>query len=247
MVVVAVGLLLGMALPSGAFTLMSGPRGGAVDVSADQSGILGLTVYTCVDKDTIDPLVDTTNNFGSSLSVTVSLVDGTLGTLHVGAQSGDTVTYSLASGGTDTVSFETTTTGPWPKDVAFTIDATTGGSSVTATRSSQIDNNCGSSTPTPTPTATPTPTPTPAPNDPPTAAFTMTAAGGNKMNVNASASSDSDGTIVSYEWYINNQAATGNPDATGETATLNPVRTGDTITLVVTDDDGATDKVTKTA
>lgn len=94
-------------------------------------------------------------------------------------------------------------------------------------------------------TQTPTPTPTDTSNDPPTADFTMTAAGGNKVDVDASASTD-DGSIVSYEWWINNTAATGSPDDTGVTATLNPVKNGDTITLVVTDDAGATDKLTKT-
>lgn len=58
---VAIGLLLGMAVSSSAFSLMNAGRGGAVDVANDPSGPLGLTVYTCVDKDTIDPLVDVEN------------------------------------------------------------------------------------------------------------------------------------------------------------------------------------------
>lgn len=173
----------------------------------------------------------------------MSLVDGTLGTLHVGTQRGDTVTFSLASGGIDTVSFETTATGPWPKNLAFDVDGTTGGSSAHPSRSSSIEQNCGSSTPTPTPTPTATPVPG---NEPPTADFTMTQGKGNEVNVDASNSSDSDGSIVSYEWYINDDTASGTPDATGVTATLKPVKSGDTITLVVTDDAGATDKLTKT-
>lgn len=242
LVLVGLGLVLAFTLPSSAFTLMDAGRSGAIDVAGDPSGPLGLSVYHCVDKDTIDPLVDTGNQFADPLSVTVSLVDGTLGTLHVGTQSGDTVTVSLASGVTDTVSFETTATGPWPKTLSFTVDATTGNTSVAASRSTSIEQNCG----TPTPTATPTATPVPG-NDPPTADFTMTQGQGNELNVDASNSSDPDGTIVSYDWYVNNQAATGNPDGTGVTATLKPVKSGDTVTLVVTDDAGDTDKLTKTA
>lgn len=221
---------------------MDAGRSGAIDVAGDPSGPLGLSVYHCVDKDTIDPLVDAENQFGTSTSVTVSLVDGTLGTLHVGGQSGDTVTFTLAAGATDTVSFETTTTGGWPKSLSFDVTASNTEASVSASRSSQIDTNCG----TPTPTATPTATPVPG-NDPPTADFTMTQGKGNELNVDASGSSDPDGTIASYEWYVNNEAATGTPDGTGVTATLKPVKSGDTITLVVTDDDGATDTLTKTA
>lgn len=242
LVLVGIGLVLAFTLPSSAFTFMDAGRSGVVDVAGDSSGPVGLSVYHCVDKDTIDPLVDVENQFAEPLSVTVTLVDGTLGTLHVGTQSGDTVTFSLGSGVTDTVSFETTATGPWPKTLSFTVDATTGNTSVTASRSTSIEQNCG----TPTPTASPTATPVPG-NDPPTADFTMTAAGGNKMDVDASNSTDPDGTIASYEWYINDDTASGAPDATGVTATLNPVRSGDTITLVVTDNDGATDKLTKTA
>lgn len=241
LVLVGLGLVLAFTLPSSAFTLMDAGRSGAIDVAGDPSGPLGLSVSHCVDKDTIDPLVDAENQFGTSTSVTVSLVDGTLGTLHVGGQSGDTVTFSLASGVTDTVSFETTATGPWPKTLSFTVDATTGNTSATASRSTTIEQNCGTPTPTPTPTATPVPG-----NEPPTASFTMTAAGGNKMDVDASGSTDSDGTIASYEWYVNDDTASGAPDTTGVTATLNPVRSGDTISLVVTDDDGATDTLTKT-
>lgn len=241
MVVIATLLLLGLTLPSGAISLAELPRGTVLDVANDPSGILGLTVYSCVDKNTIDPLVDVTNHFQSTTSVTVSLVDGTLGTLHVGGQSGDTVTFSLGAGATDTVDFETTVGGPWPKYLEFNVDATSSATTITATRSSQIENGCGS-TPTPTPTATSIPG-----NENPVADFTMTPGSGNKMNVDASASSDSDGTIVTYEWYINNPSGSGTPDATGELAELNPVKNGDSITLIVTDDDGATDTLTKTA
>lgn len=84
LVLVGIGLVLAFTLPSSAFTIMDAGRSGVVDVADDSSGPVGLSVYHCVDKDTIDPLVDVENQFAESLSVTVTLVDGTLGTLHVG-------------------------------------------------------------------------------------------------------------------------------------------------------------------
>lgn len=142
MMVIVSGVLLGMTLPSGAFSLVDAARSGTVDVASDPSAELGLTVYPCVDKDNVDPLVDVTNNFEEPLSVTVSLVDASLGTLHVGDQTGDSVTFSLGVGANTTVSFETTTGGPWPKTLEFDLDASGGVTSVTASRASEIDKNC---------------------------------------------------------------------------------------------------------
>jgi hypothetical protein len=98
---------------------------------------------------------------------------------------------------------------------------------------------------TPTPTATPTPTPTtPAPsNSPPTADFT-TNRNGNSDNVDldATPSSDSDGSIVKYEWDV---GADGTIEEDGQTVKTKVPR-GTKVTLIVTDDDGSTDSITKT-
>lgn len=243
MVVLVAGLVVGLLLPSGAFSLVDAARNSTIEASGDQTAELGMLVHSCVDKDNIDPLVDVTNNFQESMSITVSLDDPSLGTLHVGGQSGDSVTFSLAVGANGTVSFETTTGGPWPKNLNFGVDGSGGVTFLTAERSSQIDNNCDSTTPTPTPTATPTPTPTPEPNEPPVADFTMSRKNPNQVSVDANASYDPDGTIASYEWDV---GADGTIDDTGETATLN-ARSGELIKLIVTDNDGATNSTTKTA
>ncbi len=235
---VAAFFLVGTLLPTGAFTLVDAARVGSFGVVADANAELGLNVYACVDKDNVDPLVDVENNLREGVDVTVALVDPSLGTLHVGSQSGDSVTFALAVGGSDTVSLETTAGGPWPKTVEFTIDAVGTDTSVSASRSSQVDNNCGSATPTPTPTATPVPG-----NEPPVADFTVTRFNPNKVDVDASPSSDPDGTIVSYEWDV---GADGTIDATGQTARLD-ARSGTDIKLIVTDDAGATNSTTKTA
>lgn len=100
-------------------------------------------------------------------------------------------------------------------------------------------NGCSfTSTPTPTPSGTPTPTPT---NQAPTADFTSTRKGQN-AELDASSSSDPDGSISSYEWDVN---ADGSIDYTGVTI-KEKIPSGTTVKLIVTDNDGATDSVTKT-
>lgn len=229
--------LAGALLPTGAFSLVDAARVGSFGIVGDANAELGLTVYSCIDKDNVDPLVDVENNLQEGVDVTVALVDPSLGTLHVGSQSGDSVTFALAVGSGDTVSFESTTGGPWPKTVEFTIDAIGTDTSVSASRSSQADNNCGSATP--TPTATPVPG-----NDPPVADFTMSRRGGStNLDVDGSLSNDPDGSIVSYDWDV---GADGTIDDTGQTATLS-APSGTEVKLIVTDDSGATNSTTKTA
>lgn len=219
-------VLGGLMLPTGAITLTDFSRGANVGVATDSAAELGMAINSSVGNCQRERLVDVTNNFFPSIDVTVTLADASAGTLYNSANgdSGTAVTFALASGASATVELEANYTGSLPASVGFDVDGAGTGVSVQAARSTTIDGNC-----------------------PPVGDFTMTRAGGNKLDVNASLSSDQDGTIGSYEWYVNDDTASGNPDATGETATLNPVRTGDTVTLVVTDDDGATHLVTKTA
>lgn len=233
--------LIGILLPTGAFSLVDASRIGSIGVAGDSNADLGLDVFTCVERNTVDPLVTVTNNLEESVDVTVSLVDGSVGTLFVGGQSGTSVTFTLGVGSSDTVDIEASAGGPYPRSFDFTIDAVGADTSVSTTRSSQVDNNCGSSTPTATPTATPTPVPG---NEPPVADFTMSRRGGSSnLDVDASPSSDPDGSIVGYEWDV---GADGTIDATGQTATLS-APSGTDVKLIVTDNDGATNSTTKTA
>lgn len=239
LVVLATFFLLGILLPTGAFSLVDASRIGSVGVAGDSNAELGLSVYGCIEKNTVNPLVAVSNNLEENVDVTVSLVDPSIGTLSINGQSGDTVTFNIQVGGSKTVDIEASAGGPYPKSFDFTIEALGTDTSVTATRSSQVDNNCG--TPTPTPTATATPDPD---NEPPIAEFTMSRQGNSRnVDVDAGASSDSDGSIVSYEWDV---GADGTIDATGVTAKLN-APSGTQIKLIVTDNDGATNSTTKTA
>lgn len=241
LVAFATFFLVGILLSTGAFSLVDAARIGSIGVAGDGTAELGMSVYSCVEKNTVDPLVTVTNNFKEPVDVTVSLLDGSVGTLFVGGQSGNSVTFGLGIGISDTVDIEASAGGPYPKSFDFTINAVGTDTSVSTTRSSQIENNCDSSTPTPTATATATPVPG---NEPPVADFTMSRQGNSRnVDVDASPSSDPDGSIVSYEWDV---GADGTIEATGQTARLD-APSGTAIKLIVTDNDGATNSTTKTA
>lgn len=241
LVALATFFLIGVLLPTGAFSLVDAARIGSVGVASDGNAELGMFVYTCVEKNSQDPLITVTNNLEEAVDVTVSLVDTSIGTLYVNGQSGNSVTFPLNVGDNDTVDIQSSVGGPYPKSFDFTIDAMGADTSVSATRSSAVDNNCESSTPTPTPTATATPVPG---NEPPVADFTMSRVGiSRNVDVDASPSYDADGSIVSYEWDVD---ADGTIDATGQTARLT-APSGTEIKLIVTDDAGATNSTTKTA
>lgn len=220
------GVLLGLTLPTGAFGIGDLSRGAIIDAASDGNAELGLAINASVGNCQRERLVNVTNNLFPSVDVTVSLADGTVGTLYnsVNGDTGNAVTFTLASGASAGVELDANYTGTLPATAGFDVTAAGTDVSVDAARSTTIDGNC-----------------------PPVGDFTMTRGSGQKLNVDASPSSDQDGTISTYEWYVNDPTASGTPDATGQTAQLNPVKTGDDITLVVTDDDGATDLVTKTA
>jgi cell division septation protein DedD len=107
-------------------------------------------------------------------------------------------------------------------------------------------------TPTPMPTATPTPsapapaTPTPSPtpeNQPPAADFTADRKGqSSNVDLDGSPSSDSDGAILTYRWDVGND---GSIDYRTETVSSAEVPQGALVRLIVTDDDGATDRTLK--
>ncbi len=85
------------------------------------------------------------------------------------------------------------------------------------------------------------------PNQPPTAAFSYSPTSpttGQSVGFNASASSDPDGSIVSYAWDFNGDSVT---DATGvSTSYAFPSSGVHSVRLTVTDDDSASDTVTRT-
>ena len=139
---------------------------------------------------------------------------------------GETVVLIFTSG--DGVLLDETTVGLEPTS---SPESTTEGTS-TATATSSTEGTTTSSTT--------------APNTPPEASFIITSGSGNNVGLDATASDDTDGSIESYEWYEGTDTS-GTSDATGQTVDkFNPAPSGQ-VTLVVTDDDGATDVLTKQA
>jgi len=93
-----------------------------------------------------------------------------------------------------------------------------------------------------TTTATSTSTTTTA-NQPPAASFTANRVGNSpNVDLNATSSNDVDGSIATYQWDVGDD---GTIEHTGETVTKANVPKGTTVRLVVTDDDGATDSISK--
>lgn len=75
-------------IPSRAFSSVSGGRTVNIGTASDENALLGLFVYDPVEVNKTDPLVDVTNNFSETLTVTVALNDCTQGSLE--SPSGDT-------------------------------------------------------------------------------------------------------------------------------------------------------------
>jgi hypothetical protein len=171
------------------------------------------------------------NRINATSSVTVSLQNGSKGDIDAAGVSGDSITFSLAQGVSETVEFEYAGDGPYPDSFDFDVRASGTGLTAEATRSSEVREDCSGA-------GTPTPTPSPG-NEPPVADFTTSRSGWFTYDLDGSPSSDVDGTVVGYDWDVGND---GDVDATGETATVFAWPNTE-VRLIVTDDDGATDSV----
>lgn len=92
----------------GAFSATTANRGTNVTVASDEANALvGLVVADHVQRNSRETLVEVTNNVGVDLSVTVSLDACTQGTLFgPGGEGPCSVTFSLPTGGTETVEVE---------------------------------------------------------------------------------------------------------------------------------------------
>ena len=88
------------------FSTSEAPRGGSVNVVADESAAHALDVAPAVHVDSTDPLVNVTNLLGQDVTVTVQLrADSTdIGDLVVdGTNDGNETTFALAEKSTQTV------------------------------------------------------------------------------------------------------------------------------------------------
>lgn len=128
-------------MPVGAFSLLDATRHSDIGVAADSNAELGLVVNETVQNCQRQDLVNVTNGFDQGIDVTVTLVDGSIGTLYntVNGESGDSVTFPLAAGEAGTVELDADHTGGTPHNFSFDISAVGSGLSVTATRSSTLE------------------------------------------------------------------------------------------------------------
>lgn len=211
------------------FSLVQAERTMGADVVTDGYGALKMDVVGCVVDGKKSRLLTATNLLGVDTTMTVSLQRGSVGTLYSNGGNGDTVTFSLLQGGTEQVDIKTETGGTFPQTFDFDLSVSGTPISISGTRTVTIaKNKCDGSGGT---------------NTPPTADFTYDRKGkGNKIQLDGSASSDPDGSIDKYEWDFDGDGVT---DATGKKVNAN-LPPGTDVTLTVTDNQGATDSVTKT-
>lgn len=134
-------LVIGWSISTGAFSLADVARMGQVDVVSDGDAELGLWVNETVQNCERQDLVEVTNKFNERLDVTVSLNDGSIGTLYVTSpgDSGNSVTFGLNPGASEMVELDADYTGVTPTSFSFDITGSGDVTYVEATRSSTLD------------------------------------------------------------------------------------------------------------
>lgn len=135
LLVVAI-VLGGGAMGTASFSAGETPRGSSVDVTGDKQAALSLDTATSVQVNSTDPLVNVTNQLGQDVTVTVALrADSTeKGELVLdGARVGNSTSFSLAQGATQTVEIavanDTSLAGG---SIFFRVDASASGIDVAA-------------------------------------------------------------------------------------------------------------------
>lgn len=144
-------LTAAMILPSGAFSLAEVPRDSVLAVASDSNAELGLVISDPVQNCERQTLVEVTNDFTQEVDVTVTLNDGSIGTLYndVNADNGTSVTFALAPGDVGIVELDADYTGSTPTTFGFDISAAGSTVSVTAPRTSTLEGagSCGGGPP----------------------------------------------------------------------------------------------------
>lgn len=145
-VLFATGVLLvafvlgGASMGATSFTAGDASRNSGVDVVSDDQGALALDVASAVHVNSTDPLVNVSNQLGQDVTVTVALRDDSdhVGDLVVdGANVGNSTSFALAQGETQTVEIEIPDDESLTDETAsFSVDASGTGIEVTAANNS---------------------------------------------------------------------------------------------------------------
>ena len=127
-VVGLIGLVIASgSVPTTTFTSAAVPRGGAVDVVTDDSGIVSLTAVSTVQPNNPQPedLVDVANYVSADpITVTMTLENGLRADLVGPAGStGDSINFGVANGQTRTVQLDTTWFAQDGDFITYNIDA----------------------------------------------------------------------------------------------------------------------------
>ncbi|WP_248896983.1 hypothetical protein [Haloplanus halobius] len=95
----------GPMFPAAGFTSMSADRQPSLEVTEDSNSVMALDTATSVASGTTSTLTNTTNNFGQTMQVTVSLREASQddADLVVNGVQGDSVTFEQQPGTTETV------------------------------------------------------------------------------------------------------------------------------------------------
>lgn len=125
-------------LPAASFSTGSLDRDASVDVVSDTEGVLGLDIASSVSKNQRDWLANVTNNFETTVTVTVSLPNND-GTLYFGGDSGSTVSETLTSGTTGTVEIDVDNNLQNGDIIEFSVTATATGLEANADRTTTVE------------------------------------------------------------------------------------------------------------
>lgn len=128
---IGTGLTATLLQDSGAFTTVTGSRNTDIQIAREGEGIVGVLPEDDVQFNQRDPLVQFNNNYGETVTITVSLTDTSDGILHDNdGNSGTTVYITLADSGSQYVDIKAAVTGTIP----YTIDITAQNLGLQATR-----------------------------------------------------------------------------------------------------------------
>lgn len=117
-----------MVAPAASYTNSSLDRTASNDVVDDPTGAVGLNVAESVNANSIEPLVEVTNNFGFDLAVTVALQNPDDGDLYLdGTNVGDQHTFTVMAGDFRTIDIEATNQAGQQWQVYFDVTASTNG------------------------------------------------------------------------------------------------------------------------
>lgn len=135
-------IAVAVSLPAASFSTGTLDRDASVDVVSDPDGVLGLEIATSVSKNQQDWLANVTNNFETTVTVTISLPNND-GTLYFGGDSGTTVSASLGPGTMETAEIDVDNNLQSGDVVEFTITATGTGVEANADRTTTVESGNG--------------------------------------------------------------------------------------------------------